>query len=578
MGAARDINRQVMEFAASGDQKKAIDIFGDRGYALLFKTLEQLTDFNNYQITQKDIAIARLTQIESKSKWLIGIGTTTAIIVTIFFAVAITLSISKPVRLVAERTEQLRNQVITELGSASEAMAQGDLTARSQNKVQLLEIHSKDEIGYLAKAINGIITTAQGTADSFEQALGTLRNVVQETGLLINAAQNGDLRKRGRADSYQGGYQELVAGFNATLDAMVGPIDEAAGVLQKAAERDLTVRMLGEYKGDFAKIKNSLNSAIQTLDQSLYQVATGSEQVSDASGQISSGSQTLSQEASEQASSLEEISSSLQEMSSMTQQNSANAREARALTEGARASTAKGVESMQRLSAAINKIKESSDSTAKIVKTIDEIAFQTNLLALNAAVEAARAGDVGKGFAVVAEEVRNLAMRSAEAAKNTANLIDESVSNAGSGVSINQEVLGNLQEISTQVNKVSEVMAEISSASDQQSQGIDQVNTAVTQMNQVTQNTAANAEESASSSEELASQAAEMTSMVQTFKLSMERNVGRRATAITKPKSSNHQPVVANSSQRMTKSASITNAAKRLIPFDEASDPAFRDF
>ncbi len=168
-----------------------------------------------------------------------------------------------------------------------------------------------------------------------------------------------------------------------------------------------------------------------------------------ASGQISSGSQSLSQSSSEQASALEEISSSLQ-----TKQNTSNAQEARRLSEAARTSTLKGVDSMQRLSAAMDQIKASSDSTAKIVKTIDEIAFQTNLLALNAAVEAARAGDAGKGFAVVAEEVRNLAMRSAEAAKNTSTLIEESVHKAEGGVSINQEVLKNLQEINEHTNKL----------------------------------------------------------------------------------------------------------------------------
>ena len=204
----------------------------------------------------------------------------------------------------------------------------------------------------------------------------------------------------------------------------------------------------------------------------------------------------------------------------MTKQNLASAKEAKNLTDATSVSTERGVDSMKRLTDAIAKIKNSSDQTAKIIKTIDEIAFQTNLLALNAAVEAARAGDAGKGFAVVAEEVRNLAMRSAEAAKNTANMIEESTKNAENGVVLNQEVLKNLEEINQKVKKVSEVMAEIEAASEQQSQGIGQINTGIEQMNQVTQQNAANSEESASAAEELNSQSEEMRGLVSSFTIS----------------------------------------------------------
>jgi methyl-accepting chemotaxis protein len=175
---------------------------------------------------------------------------------------------------------------------------------------------------------------------------------------------------------------------------------------------------------------------------------------------------------------------------------------------------------MGRMSSSINKIKESSDQTAKIVKTIDEIAIQTNLLALNAAVEAARAGEAGRGFAVVAEEVRNLAQRSSQAAKNTADMIAESVKNAGEGVNIAEEVSKSFDAIAVSAKKVNDLIAEIAAASQEQSQGIDQVNTAVAQMDQVTQQNAANSEESASAAEELSSQAEELQSMVAQFALS----------------------------------------------------------
>lgn len=243
-------------------------------------------------------------------------------------------------------------------------------------------------------------------------------------------------------------------------------------------------------------------------------LTSGSDQVNSAAGQVSSSSQSMAEGASEQASSLEEVSASLEEMAAMTRQNADNAATANGMASEARTAVERGQEAMQRLATAMQQIKGSADQTAKIIKTIDEIAFQTNLLALNAAVEAARAGDAGKGFAVVAEEVRNLAQRSAEAAKNTATLIEGAQKNADGGVNVSNEVASILSQIVTTVGKVTQLISEVSSASKEQAQGIDQVTQAVTQMDQVTQSNAANAEESASASEELAAQAKELNEMI----------------------------------------------------------------
>ncbi|MCP4643686.1 MAG: methyl-accepting chemotaxis protein [bacterium] len=253
---------------------------------------------------------------------------------------------------------------------------------------------------------------------------------------------------------------------------------------------------------------------VKALVNVIASLATGAQQVNSASNQVSESSQSMAEGASEQAASLEEISASLEEVTSMTRQNADNATKANAMSSEASDAADKGRSSMERMSEAIERIKQSSDDTAKIIKTIDEIAFQTNLLALNAAVEAARAGEAGKGFAVVAEEVRNLAQRSAEAARNTSELIAGAQQNAENGVTVCSDVSEILTQIGDKVSNVTQLVAEVNAASNEQAQGIDQVNGAMAQLDQVTQSNAANSEEAASASEELSAQANELNDMV----------------------------------------------------------------
>ena len=255
------------------------------------------------------------------------------------------------------------------------------------------------------------------------------------------------------------------------------------------------------------------------LNRIIEGLARGSEQVASAADQVSQSSQSMAEGASEQASSLEETSASLEEMTSMTKQNADNTNQANTMANQARDAAGKGREGMGRMASAIDAIKSSSDETAKIIKTIDEIAFQTNLLALNAAVEAARAGEAGKGFAVVAEEVRNLAQRSAEAAKTTSALIEESQQNSDNGVAVSSEVAQILEQIAEAIEKVTQLVSEVTAATNEQTQGIEQINTAVAQMDQVTQANAASSEEAASASEELSAQANELNDMVRELRM-----------------------------------------------------------
>lgn len=240
----------------------------------------------------------------------------------------------------------------------------------------------------------------------------------------------------------------------------------------------------------------------------------GSEQIASAAKQVSSSSQGLAAGASSQAGSLEETSASIEELTGMTRNNSQNADQAKSIAQTARESADQSATAVTKLNTAMSELKVSNSEVAKIVKSIDEIAFQTNILALNAAVEAARAGEAGAGFAVVAEEVRSLAQRSAQAAKETANKIDNALAKSEDGARISDDVAASLNGIIEQVRKLDALVTSIATASKEQSQGIGQVNGAVVQIDKVTQSNAAAAEECASASEELNAQAAELNTLV----------------------------------------------------------------
>lgn len=434
------------------------------------------------------------------------------------------MSSNKRILIASERVEKLSSLCITNLGLGNEALVHGDLDFKIVTGTTHLNDNTPDAIGNLSRSIDAIITRTQGTVAKFEESREIVKALIAETVDITKNIQRGNTRVRGDESRYEGGFRELIAGINRNLDAFGKPITEITDVVDGLSRKDLSKMMSGDYEGDFDAIKASVNTAVENLDAGFKQILASTEQISSAASEIGAGSQTLAQGASEQASSIEEISGSLQEISSMAERNTEYSREASNLSGQARITAERGLESMTKLSNAIAEIKKSSDATAKIVKTIEEIAFQTNLLALNAAVEAARAGDAGKGFAVVAEEVRNLAMRSAEAAKSTSEIIDDSVSNTYLGVDLNDNVRQDLEEINTQILRVNEVIKEVATASEQQSQGVVQINRAIEQMNTVTQQAAANSEESASAAEELAGQASEMLNVVGAYKLSGNNN------------------------------------------------------
>lgn len=335
---------------------------------------------------------------------------------------------------------------------------------------------------------------------------------------LIQAAAVGNLSDRINTGRFQGSAKDLVSSFNQLLDAVATPLHEAQDVLKAMASGDLTKQMTGAYQGEFEQMKMSLNTAIAQLTQTVSLVRGAVEAVTAGSEEISKGSDDLAQRTSEQAGALEETSASMEEMTSTVKQNADNSKQANQLAIAARDIANKGGAVTARAVDAMGEINKSSKKIADIITVIDEIAFQTNLLALNAAVEAARAGEHGRGFAVVAAEVRNLAQRSATAAKEIKGLINESIQRVTDGTELVNQSGKTLEEIVGSVKRVTDIIAEISAASQEQASGIDQVNKAIMQMDEGTQQNAALVEETASASQSMKEQAKELLEQMNIFK------------------------------------------------------------
>jgi len=290
-------------------------------------------------------------------------------------------------------------------------------------------------------------------------------------------------------------------------------------VLGAVAEGDLTVEITAEYLGDFARLKDSINTIIGSMGEIISEINAAAEQVMASSRQVSSGNQEISQGATEQASAIEELLASVSQIAEQVRQNALDANASADLAEKARKAADEGNEQMTSMLKSMEEINESAASISKIIKVIDDIAFQTNILALNAAVEAARAGVHGKGFAVVAEEVRNLAARSAQAAKETTELIEGSIERVKAGTAIAETTAATLSDIVSGSHQSQELLHGIAAASNEQATSIAHVNRGIEQLSQVVQTNSAAAEQGAAASEELSGQAEMLKRLVDHFKL-----------------------------------------------------------
>ena len=346
--------------------------------------------------------------------------------------------------------------------------------------------------------------------DDAQKAAAAYRSAMQEIMRSLVA-----LEQIGKKRAEAGARMDHLANESASagMDRTTAAAEASSAQLTKAATNIQLMLALSVVIAVIVSVL-TIRGITRVLRSTTDSLSIGAEQIAAAAGQVSGSSQSLAGGASEQAASLEETSSSLEEMSSMTKRNAQSANQAKEIAQHARQSADRSASSVAKLNSAMGELKSSSSEVAKIVKTIDEIAFQTNILALNAAVEAARAGEAGAGFAVVAEEVRSLAQRSAQAAKETANKIEAALVKSEEGARISEEVTTSLGGIIDHVRKLDGLISEIAQASSEQAQGIEQVNNAVSQMDKVTQSNAAAAEESASAAEEMNAQTAELNCLV----------------------------------------------------------------
>jgi methyl-accepting chemotaxis protein len=482
------------------DVEVGMEKFGDRIQAMS----EQVQSTTSSQFT--------------RATWIIWTIFTAFFVLGLWYAWRIATTLGVRLDAISRQVTILQQHGVEAVSKSLAALSRGEQVYVSSYAFEKLDDASGDELGIVAVAVDRMADECHRSLEASSRAQHAVGHAVYEIDRLASSARAGKFDVQANVADLEGRFAEVVHGVEGVMQAVAAPLAESRRVLEEVADRNLEVRMDGTFHGEFARMQDALNVAVRQLANTVGQVRAATFQVDDASKQLNEGSQQLAHGASTQAANAEEISAALSELNVIAGKAAVHATEVKQGAALATESVERGAEAMGALQQDMQRIKESADATQRIVRTIDEIAFQTNLLALNAAVEAARAGEAGRGFAVVAEEVRALAIRSADAAKQTAALIDQEIHNVNGGVAREQLVREQLQAAREQVTAMAITIEEIVRGTELQSRGIHEIGRSVEAMSEVTQQVAANAEESAAAAEELHGQSAHLTEVVRGFK------------------------------------------------------------